>query len=82
MFNDDATDTKELSILLSEEAIDTNELSIILNEDSTLRLFTLSVPFTSTFLYMVIFPTELINKASPSVPALNKATLFESPDPA
>ena len=31
---------------------------------------------------MVIFPNELINKASPSEPALNKATLFESPEPA
>jgi hypothetical protein len=89
-------ETKELSIVLSEEATDTNELSIVLNEDATetndesmvfneeliLRLFTLSVPQISTFLYIVIFPTELINKASPSEPALNNATLFESPEPA
>ena len=82
VLNEDATDTKELSIVFNEDATDTKEESIVVNNEATLRLSTLSVPFISTFLYMVIFPTELINKASPSEPALNKATLFESPEPA
>jgi hypothetical protein len=82
VLNEDDTETKEASIVLNEDDTETKDESIVLSDEAILRLSTLRVPLISTFLYIVIFPTELINKASPSEPALNKATLFESPEPA
>ena len=82
VLSEDATERKELSIVLNDEVTETKELSMVLSDEAILRLSKVRVPFIFTFLYMVIFPTELINKASPSEPALNKATLFESPEPA
>ena len=82
VLREDTTETNEASIVVSDEATETNEASIVVNEELILRLSKVRVPFISTFLYMVIFPDELINKESPSEPALNKATLFESPEPA